>query len=121
MNDVQRTGFRRAVDAAWEYLPQVILFAIGAIVAFLFGLWSSYGSLRVDVDRVISEQSHGNLCQRISSCSLCEKLSAGVIDAKLALVMADQHIESHNREAEQWKQRIINVERQLFEIGREKK
>ena len=121
MNDAQRTGFRRAVDAAWEYLPQVILFAIGAIVAFLFGLWSSYGSLRVDVDRVISEQSHGNLCQRISSCSLCEKLSAGVIDAKLALSMADQHIESHNREAEQWKQRIINVERQLFEIGRGQK
>lgn len=115
MNDPKQSGIRRAIDAAWDYLPQVLTAAIVALTVFLFGLWLGYRDLTHVVDGVTIEQSHDRLCQRISSCSICERLATYVVDSKLAMTAADQHIESHNREAEQWKQRIIRLEQQVYE------
>lgn len=115
VNETSKAGITRAIEAAWDYLPQLLIAAIVALTVFLFGLWLGYRDLRSITDGHTTEQSHERLCQRISSCSICEKLSASVIDAKLALSNADNHIASHDREAEQWKQRIIRLEQQVYD------
>ena len=115
MNDPQKAGITRAIEAAWEYLPQVLIAAVVALTVFLFGLWLGYRDLRSVTDGVATEQLHERLCQRISGCAICEKLSASLIDAKLALNNADNHIASYDRESEQWKQRIIRLEQQVYD------
>ena len=115
VNDPQKAGITRAIEAAWDYLPQLLIAAVVALTVFLFGLWLGYRDLRSITDGVATEQLHERLCQRISGCAICEKLVTAVTDARVSLISADQHIESHNREAEQWKQRIIRLEQQVYE------
>ena len=115
MNEATKSGITRAIDAAWDYLPQALIVSVVALTVFLFGLWLGHRDLRSVVDKIAAEQLPESLCQRISGCAICEKLVTAVTDARVSLISADQHIESYNREAEQWKQRIIRLEQQVYD------
>ena len=118
MNETTKAGFRRAVHAAWDKLPEALTAAVVALVVFGFGLWLDTRDLRLDLDRVESEQVAPRFCERVGACPCISGVGAAIADCKHTIALSREHIESHNREAEQWKQRIIQLEHQLFEIGR---
>lgn len=110
------TGIKRALNAAWEQLPHILIAAIIAICVFVGGLWLDHRDLRSVVDGLAGKHDRDTVCAVVATCPLCERLVATIAEAKMALVAADNHIESHNREADQWKQRIIRLEQQMFDM-----
>lgn len=118
MNETTKTGIRRAIHAAWDKLPEALTAAVVALVVFGFGLWLDQRDMRLDLDRVMAEQQNGRLCERVWSCPCITGFANTIADCKQTIALSREHIESHNREAEQWKQRIIRAEQQLFEMSR---
>lgn len=118
MNETTKNGIRRFIQSAWDYLPQALVLSVGGIAAFVFGLWLNGRDMRDDLDRVMAEQQNGRLCERVWSCPCITGFANTIADCKQTIALSREHIESHNREAEQWKQRIIRAEQQLFEMSR---
>lgn len=118
MNETTKTGIRRAIHAAWDKLPEALTAAVVALVVFGFGIWIDGRDMRLDLDHVMAEQQSVRFCERVSTCPCVAGVASTIADCKHAISLSEEHIESHNREAEQWKQRIIQLERQLFEMSR---
>jgi len=118
VNETTKAGFRRAFNAAWDKLPETLTAAVVALVVFGFGIWLDGRDMRLDLDGVMANQAAPLFCERIRACPCIAAFGPALADCKLTIELAREHIESHNREAEQWKQRIIRMEQQLFEIGR---
>lgn len=118
MNETTKTGIRRAIHAAWDKLPEALTAAVVALVVFGFGLWIDGRDMRLDLDHVMAEQQSVRFCERVSTCPCVAGTASALADCKHTIALSREHIESHNREAEQWKQRIIRIEQQLFEMSR---
>ena len=118
MNETTKTGIRRAIHAAWDKLPEALTAAVVALVVFGFGLWLDQRDMRLDLDDVAATHLPAAFCERVSHCPCVAGVASTIADCKHAISLSEEHIESHNREAEQWKQRIIQLERQLFEMSR---
>jgi hypothetical protein len=117
LNGTTRTGIKRAFESAWEQLPHILLSAIVALTVFFFGLWLGHRDLVSVVDGVVADQAAPRLCSRIGECPVCERLIGVATEAKLSIAAAEHHIDSHNREAEQWKQRILALEQKLYDMS----
>jgi len=112
------TGIKKAVDAAWESLPQILISAIVAGFVFLGGLWVGHRELVSVVDGVIADQQLDRLCPRIGECQLCRNLDATRQRLEVSSAKMEHHIELHDKESESWKQRIILLEQRVYDMMR---
>jgi hypothetical protein len=111
------SGFKRAINSTWENLPKFVVAAIVALAVFVGGFWDSYRRLAFEVDHIRSEQTKDRLCARLSDCALCQRLATTLADVNAATFRAEDHIDSHNRESEEWKVRIRQLEQWRYEFS----
>lgn len=98
-------------------LNTTAIVALGGLVASILYAGWLIGSLYNDLRTVSHEQTTERLCKRVLECPICDKLQGLATDAKSAISEARLHIDSHNREAEQWKQRILALEQKMYEMS----
>lgn len=110
------SGFERAAAAAWEYLPQVIITSIVALIVFVGGLWLDFRDVRSVIGHVEHEQSQTQLCRRVSECSVCTETRDRTAENHRILISAENHIDSHDKESAEWKRRIIVLEQKVYNI-----
>ena len=117
MNATTSAGLKRAINAAWDSLPQILLSSVLALAVFLGGLWIGHRDLVAVVDGVSHNQQPAGLCARIEQCPVCDKLQALATDAKAAIAEARHHIDSHNAESLEWKRRIVDLELKVYNMA----
>ena len=61
-------GFKRAVNAAWEKLPEVLIASVMALSVFGFGLWLDSRDSKRSIDAILVEQAPPRFCERIVAC-----------------------------------------------------
>jgi hypothetical protein len=62
------TGFKRAINATWDKLPEIIITSVAALSLFSLGLWIDCRDVKRGLASVVNEQDSPRLCQRISAC-----------------------------------------------------
>lgn len=112
----EKSGIRRATDAAWVYLPQVIVAAVVALAVFVGGVWVDLRDLGSVVGHIEYEQAPTQVCKRISECSVCSVARDTANKNTQLVVSATNHIDSHNAESVEWKRRIIVLEQKIYDI-----
>jgi hypothetical protein len=112
----ESTGIKRALNAAWEQLPHVIIAAIVAICMFVGGLWIGHRDLSRDVAALqLAEQSPA-LCERIGVCAAIAKVGGTVGDCIKNAERLDALFNVHDRNDAQWQARIVRLEQQVFDL-----
>jgi hypothetical protein len=111
------TGVKRAVNAAWDKLPEVLITSITALAVFGFGLWINNRDLRSSIDGVISEQAAPRLCARVGECGQCQRFADSIIDIRQTITRTEGHIDAHNRESDEWKNRIRELEKRVIDLN----
>jgi hypothetical protein len=64
----ETTGIKRAINAAWDKIPEILIASVTALAFFSFGLWIDCRDVKRDLAVVELEQDAPRLCQRISAC-----------------------------------------------------
>jgi len=112
----EQTGFKRALSAAWDQLPHILVAAVVAIIVLIGGIWLGLRDVNHSVSAIQSEYSIDRFCERVGNCPCFERMRQTVIN----IVQADERLaevqKSHEREAEQWKTRIERLESQVYDI-----
>jgi hypothetical protein len=121
VNETTRTGLRRAIAATWDKLPEALTATVVALVVFGFGVWIDVRDIKSDMDGIKTAQLPPRLCERIGDCATIAKLGDAMDICHRNVERCESHIVSHDREAEQWKQRIIRLEQQFYEINTQPK
>ena len=103
-------GFKRAVNAAWEKLPEILIAAVVALSVFGFGLWLDTRDLKRNLASVMDEQEPVRLCERISSCS------DGTSGAKREIAELRALTQGNRETLIERGIRISNLEQQMYEI-----
>ena len=64
----ETTGIKRAINAAWDKIPEILIASVTALAFFSVGLWIDCRDVKRDLAIVELEQDAPRLCQRISAC-----------------------------------------------------
>jgi hypothetical protein len=113
---VVNAKFEKILNAIIDQLPHILVAAIAAIIVLIWGLWITTRDNASDIANLKSEYNTYTLCERLKSCPKCEEITKALRDIDIAINNSEHHIESHNNESEQWKQRIIRLENQIYEM-----
>ena len=62
------SGIKRAINATWEKIPEILIAGISALLVFGFTNWLLLRDSIVRIDHVESEQSLNRICERIGAC-----------------------------------------------------
>ena len=62
------TGVRRAINAAWDKLPETLLASVVALTVFGFGMWLDCRDVKRELGGVIHEQAQPRFCERLMAC-----------------------------------------------------
>jgi hypothetical protein len=110
------TGVKRALNAAWDQLPHILIAAIISIFVFIGGLWLGHRDLSRDVAALqLAEQSPA-LCERLGVCSALAKIGGMAGDCIKNAERLDTIFNIHDRNDAQWQSRIVRLEQQMYEL-----
>lgn len=106
----------KILNAILDQLPHILVASIAAIIVLIWGLWLTTRDNAADIADIKSDHLTYNLCERLKSCPKCEEIGNTLKAFEIANAKTENHIVSHNSESEQWKQRIMRLETQLYEM-----
>jgi len=117
VNVDEPSGFKRAINSAWDNLPKLIVAAIVAIAVFVGGFWDSYRRMSATVDGIMEQQLPAKLCGRLHECPFIDKIEQSISVINLAVKESREQIYSHYREDEEWKNRIRQLEQWRYNFS----
>lgn len=111
--NAQTGGVRVAVHAAWEKLPEIIIASIVALFFFGFRGWvaDSDHSRDIAAMKPIVAKCH-DYATKADVQSLRTVLNGLRVDLVTVTINGERHMES----AREWKDRIVGVENQIYEL-----
>jgi hypothetical protein len=104
------TGIKRAINAAWEKLPEVLTAAVVALVVFSFGMWIDTRDIKHELADILVEQAIPRLCERIGSCP------GGTLGARNDAADLKALTSGMREMMNERGKRIDNLEQQVFEL-----
>ena len=103
-------GVKRAINAAWDRLPEVLIASVVALAFFGFGLWVDTRDIKRNIQSVIEEQAIDRLCQRIGSCTGASGGAiASIYELRSAVIAMKEKLDERGL-------RIIRLEQQVDEL-----
>jgi hypothetical protein len=113
---VVNAKFEKIINNIIDQLPHILVAAIFALLVLIWGLWVNTRDNAADIDTLKRNQLSSNLCDRLKLCPKCEELDKSLRILENTINKSEQHILLHNSESESWKQRIIRLENQIYEL-----
>lgn len=116
MNETARTGIKRAIGAAWDYLPQVLVASIIAITVFVFGLWDTVRDHSTSIVAIKNDQCQTRLCERIHGCTTIDRIEGAIAECRTNNERFISHADNAREAGQATQQRIIRLEGQVYEM-----
>jgi hypothetical protein len=103
-------GVKRAINAAWDRLPEILIASVVALAFFGFGLWVDTRDIKRNLESVIEEQATDRLCQRIGACTGASGgASISIYELRSAVIAMKEKLDERGM-------RIVRLEQQVDEL-----
>ena len=109
-------GIKRALNAAWEQIPNILVAVVTASVIFIGSLGLSTRDLSHDVTELRANQQPVAFCERLRACPVFSQLGTTVGDCQYGISRAETALEVHERTDQQWQQRVVRLEQQVYDL-----
>lgn len=111
------TGFKQAIAVALGQLPHILVAAVTAIFIFLGGLWLDNRDIGRELADLKSAQQPPAFCERVSLCAAVNRIGGSISNCERSADRIENSFVVHEKNDQQWQQRIVRLEQQVFDLS----